>query len=103
MVIVVCSLILGRKECDMSKNVLPKVQDQFNTLAESMLKRERIVIEKAKYCGCCSQQTGIDKIYGVVNVIEAEDGSGHNFNITLDTGATVFVKLTEQVVFYDLL
>jgi hypothetical protein len=32
-------------------------------------------------------------LYGVVNLIEAEDGSGRRFNVHLDTGHRLFVNL----------
>ena len=54
-------------------------------LMMSMLKRREITLEN---------EAGV-LISGVVNTIQAEDGSGTSFNVTLDNGLSCYLKRPE--------
>ena len=50
---------------------------------QSMVARKAVVFYDA------NQQ----RHFGIINRIEAEDGSGHNFNIYLHTGVAAFIRI----------
>lgn len=64
--------------------------EQYALLMSSMLHRHNVTVTTSK---------GV--FTGVVNMIEAEDGSGHNFNINISTmqcNQAAFVNLDARVV-----